>query len=229
MSWGAVASLVLGAVLALAGGVATELWRNWRMKRSAARILVQELVWNFGVLASVRMRLTDGDSFAEEMPWSVEEMVPRRLMRLSDLRDDAWKDQQLTLATHLRVDEFIDLQKAYRWLAAVRLATERPNPDLIDRGLVGFERLTNSMREVAGIRDPTRGAGRRFVRLTCGLPRDERVLLDRAFKALRKPPSDVDAWVEKSLEALEEGRDLREIKAHPEDRRLLRLGSRRRR
>jgi hypothetical protein len=206
MSWGDAAALVLGAALALAGGVATDVWRNWRTKRSAARVLLHEIIWNFGILASVRIQLTDGELAEEEATeWDVQGNRPTRLMRLADLRDEAWNAQQLTLAADLPLDAFRRLQATYSWLSAVRSASETPSPLLVDRGLVGLERVATLVAKEAGARAAVKAAaGRRFWILAAPLPRSERDALVRAYTSLPKPPSDVDAWVAKTLRAIRE-------------------------
>ena len=58
MDWGALAGVVLGAVLAMAAGIATELWKQRRVHRATARLLWFDLLRNwsvlFGVVASER-------------------------------------------------------------------------------------------------------------------------------------------------------------------------------
>jgi hypothetical protein len=55
-------SLVLGAALATLGGVVTELWRERRDRRAAARVVYQELLINYGLLIGIRIGDVDPGS-----------------------------------------------------------------------------------------------------------------------------------------------------------------------
>src|SRR5689334_5494580 len=55
LSIGTVISLVLGAVLAMLGGIATELWKQRNARRAAARIVYNELRLNFHFILNGRM------------------------------------------------------------------------------------------------------------------------------------------------------------------------------
>jgi hypothetical protein len=96
--------VVLGAVLATAGGVATERWKQRRELRAAARLVWLEVMLGYSVLLSVVAR---GAWPQEVLIW-----------------DDAWHGQRDRLALGLHTDDFLRLQNLY--LALQTLAKAKP-------------------------------------------------------------------------------------------------------
>src|SRR5450432_3710329 len=95
MSVSSLLTLLLGAVLATLGGIATELWRQRRDRRVAARLVYQELLLNYGAIVSFRV----GDASRNV---------------LSQLSSAAWKEQSYKLALLQSYSDFHRLWGLYQ-------------------------------------------------------------------------------------------------------------------
>jgi hypothetical protein len=106
-------SVILGAVLALAGGISTELWKQRKAARAAARLVWQELILaRSALLGAVALgQWPDGD-----FPFA----------------DDAWRAQRDQLALGWDTTDFHDVQTAYLQLRAI--ATGLPRRSARQRG-----------------------------------------------------------------------------------------------
>jgi hypothetical protein len=92
-------SVVLGAVLALAGGMATELWKQRKAARAAARLVWLELILaRSALLGAVAL-----GQWLDDFPFS----------------DDAWMAQRDRLALGWDTKAFRDVQTAYLQLHAI--------------------------------------------------------------------------------------------------------------
>lgn len=126
-------SVVLGAVLALVGGVATELWKQRKAARAAARLVWLELILArsalFGAVALGRWR--------DDFPFS----------------DDAWTAQRDRLALGWDTKAFRDVQAAYLQLQAIAATppAERGDTGLFWPALVTIDRAAEAVGKAARV------------------------------------------------------------------------------
>jgi hypothetical protein len=182
MSWADVGKLVLGATLALGGGVLTELWRGRRDLRGAARVLLQELTWNFGVLVSCRVQMTEGTIDFTPGPLITDARLKFK-PTFADLKDDAWKALESRLAANAPVDVFQTFQTIYMFLRSCRTLTEVPLGHGIDEGLVAVDEAIAKCADLAGVKNEAE-LGRQVVRLTARLEPNERKAALKTYHGL---------------------------------------------
>jgi hypothetical protein len=105
-------SVVVGAVLALAGGMVTELWKQRGAARAAARLVWQELILaRSALLAAVALGHWPGGDF----PFA----------------DDAWTAQRDRLALGWPTKDFHDVQTAYLELRAIATTPPEERGDTV--------------------------------------------------------------------------------------------------
>ena len=127
-------SVVLGAVLALAGGMATELWKQRKAARAAARLVWLELILaRSALLGAVALGQWPDDDF----PFS----------------DDAWTAQRDRLALGWDTKAFRDVQTAYLQLQAIAATppAERGDTALFWPALVMIERAAEAVGNAARV------------------------------------------------------------------------------
>jgi hypothetical protein len=127
------ASVALGAVLAMAGGIGTERWKQRKEARAAARLVWLELVVDYSTLL-VAVAL-------EEWPAQFS------------FSDDAWNAQRDRLALVRSAQEFRELQTAYlvlRQLAQTR-PDQRGDPVLYWPVLASADKAVRALGEAGGI------------------------------------------------------------------------------
>lgn len=153
--------VILGAILAVLGGMATELWRQRRDRRVAARLIYQELLLNYGTILSFRM----GDS-------------DRHV--LDRLSDSAWRERSDKLTLVQSYEDFQRLWGIYQifpTLSTIR-STDVPSPAIIDAVLDSLDDVLLSMGFSAGVShqdlDQMR-EGNRTVRTAVDLSKEERI------------------------------------------------------
>jgi hypothetical protein len=126
-----VMSVVLGGVLAIAGGVATELWKQQRAARAAARLVWLELILaRSALLGAVAL-----GEWPDDFPFS----------------DEAWTTQRDRLALGWRTKAFRDVQTAYLQLQAI-VATapaERGDAVFFWPALVTIDRAAEAVGKAA--------------------------------------------------------------------------------
>src|ERR1035438_681028 len=161
MDVGSLLSVLLGATLATLGGIATELWRQRRDRRVAARLIYQELLLNYGTILSFRM----GDS-------------DRHV--LDRLTDSAWRERSDKLTLLQSYDDFQRLWGLYQifpTLSTTRRA-DAPPPVIIDAVLDSLDTILVSIGSSAGLSrqflDQMR-EGNRTVRTTVDLSKEEQI------------------------------------------------------
>jgi hypothetical protein len=127
------ASVVLGAVLALAASVWTERWKQRKEARAAARLVWLELRVGHASLLVVL---------------ALEEWQPVFLFS-----DDVWTDQRDRLALVRSAEEFGELQDAYLILGTIARTSpgDRDEPVLFWPALVKVEKAFKELGEYAGI------------------------------------------------------------------------------
>jgi predicted outer membrane lipoprotein len=127
------ASVVLGAVLALAGGIVTERWKEHREARAAARLVWLELRLGYTSLLGV----------------VALEKWPTKFL----FSDDAWTAQRDRLALVRSAKEFQELQDAYLILGTLTRASpdDLSEPVLYWPALVMVDRAFCKLGEAAGI------------------------------------------------------------------------------
>jgi hypothetical protein len=127
-------SVVLGAVLAIAGGMATELWKQRKAARAAARLVWLELILGrSALLGAVALgEWPDGD-----FPFA----------------DDAWTSQRDRLALVWTTTEFHDVQMAYLQLQAIATTPpeERGDIMLFWPALVTIDRAAEAVGKAARV------------------------------------------------------------------------------
>jgi hypothetical protein len=126
--------VVLGAVLALAGGMATELWKQRKAARAAARLVWLELILaRSALLGAVALGQWPDDDF----PFS----------------DDAWTAQRDRLALSWDTKAFRDVQTAYLQLQAIAATppAERGDTALFWPALVMIERAAEAVGKAARV------------------------------------------------------------------------------
>lgn len=133
MDVGALAAVVLGAVLATASGIGTELWKRRRETRAAARLVWFELLIGYTDLLGVVAQEKWPDEFAPP--------------------DEAWKAQRDRLALGLKAQVFTDLQGVYIGLdvLAEMSPTQRGEPVLYWPLLASLHRTVLALGESANI------------------------------------------------------------------------------
>jgi hypothetical protein len=133
MNVAALVSVVLGAVLAIAGGVATELWKQRKAARAAARLVWLELILARSALLGA---LALGE-WPDDFPFS----------------DDAWTAQRDRLALGWQTKAFRDVQTAYLQLQAI-MATppaDRGDAVLFWPALVAIDRAAEAVGKAARV------------------------------------------------------------------------------
>ncbi len=127
-------SVVLGAVLALAGGMATELWKQRKAARAAARLVWLELILARSALLGA---LALGHWPDDDFPFS----------------DDAWTAQRDRLALGWDTKAFRDVQTAYLQLQAIAATApaERGDTALFWPALVTIERAAEAVGKEARV------------------------------------------------------------------------------
>jgi hypothetical protein len=133
MDVGALAAVVLGAILATAGGIGTELWRQKRATRTAARLVWLEIITAYGTLLA---SIAQGE-------WPAD----------LALSDEAWKAQRDRLALGRSAAEFRQLQAVYIALAQLAKTPpeQRADPVMSWPLLVLVDRSVYALGEAAGI------------------------------------------------------------------------------
>jgi hypothetical protein len=127
------ASVVLGAVLAMAGGIGTERWKQRKEARAAARLVWLELIVGYStLLAAVAL---------EEWPAQFT------------FSDDAWMAQRDRLALVRSAQEFRELQTAYLVLRQLAQAPrdQRGDPVLYWPALASIDKAVCALGEVGGV------------------------------------------------------------------------------
>src|SRR3954454_7080253 len=131
MNVSALVSVVLGAVLAIAGGVATEVWKQQKAARAAARLVWLELILaRSALLGAVAL-----GEWPDDFPFS----------------DDAWTTQRDRLALGWQTKAFRDVQSAYLQLQAI-VATppaDRGDVVLFWPALVTIDRAAEAVGKAA--------------------------------------------------------------------------------
>jgi hypothetical protein len=129
----ALVSAVLGAVLAIAGGVATELWKQRKAARAAARLVWLELILaRSALLGAVAM-----GEWPDDFPFW----------------DDVWTAQRDRLALGWQTKAFRDVQTAYLQLQAI-VATppaDRGDAVLFWPALVTIDRAAEAVGKAARV------------------------------------------------------------------------------
>ena len=127
------ASVVLGAVLALAGGVATERWKERREARAAARLVWLELRMGYTSLIGV----------------VALERWPAKFL----FSDDAWTAQRDRLALVRPTKEFQELQDTYLILGTLARASadDVSDPVLYWPALVMVDRAFGKLAKAARV------------------------------------------------------------------------------
>lgn len=127
-------SVVLGAVLALAGGMATELWKQRKAARAAARLVWLELILGRSALLGA---VALGEWPDDDFPFS----------------DDAWTAQRDRLALGWDTTAFSDVHAAYLQLRAIATTppAERGDTRLFWPALVTIERATQALGKAARV------------------------------------------------------------------------------
>lgn len=161
MNIGSLMGVILGAILAVLGGMATELWRQRRDRRVAARLTYQELLLNYGTILSFRMG--DADRHV-----------------LDRLSDSAWRERSDKLTLVQSYEDFQRLWGIYQifpTLSTIR-STDVPSPTIIDAVLDSLDDVLLSMGFSAGVSrqdlDQMR-EGNRTVRTAVDLSKEERI------------------------------------------------------
>ena len=127
------ASVVLGALLALAGGIWTERWKQRKEARAAARLVWLELMIDYSTL--------QGAVALEEWPAKFT------------FSEDAWMAQRDRLALVRSTEQFQELQTAYFVLRTIAQASpgQRSDPVLYWPALVSMDRAVRALGEAAGV------------------------------------------------------------------------------
>jgi hypothetical protein len=127
-------SAVLGAVLALVGGMATELWKQRKAARAAARLVWLELILaRSALLGAVALSQWPDGGF----PFA----------------DDVWTAQRDRLALAWTTRHFHDVQTAYLQLRAIAdtPSAERGDPVLFRPALMLVERAAETVGRAAHV------------------------------------------------------------------------------
>jgi hypothetical protein len=129
-------SVVLGAVLALAGGMATELWKQRKAARAAARLVWLELILGRSALLGA---VALGEWPDDDLPFS----------------DDAWTAQRDRLALGWDTKAFRDVQTAYLQLQAIAATppAERGDTVLFWPALVTIDRGAEAVGMAARVEE----------------------------------------------------------------------------
>ncbi|MER5322971.1 hypothetical protein [Streptosporangium roseum] len=133
MNVAAMMSVVLGAVLALVGGVATELWKQRKAARAAARLVWLELILaRSALLGAVAL-----GQWPDDFPFS----------------DDVWMAQRERLALGWDMRAFRDVQTAYLQLTAIATTSpaERGDTALFWPALVMVDRAAEAVGKEARV------------------------------------------------------------------------------
>ena len=126
--------MVLGAVLALVGGMVTELWKRRKAVRAAARLVWLELVLGRSALLGA---VSSGPLAGRRLP----------------LSERAWTARRDRLALGWNTKAFRDVQTAYLRLQAIASTppTERGDTSLFWPALVTIERAAEEVGKAAGV------------------------------------------------------------------------------
>lgn len=189
MDWGALAGVVLGAVLAMAAGFVTELWKESRKRRAVRRLLWHDLLRNYAVLFALVSHNRWPDA-------PVQVYV------------ENWHSLGETLALQSEPEELLDLQNIFGNLE--QLAAAPPNLDPADACmalLMNVEQTLPKLATRAGLKstegqlavlrtplDERLAAHRFYVREFAQLPEDVRTGLGdptRSAAAMARLPKDV--------------------------------------
>jgi hypothetical protein len=166
MSISSLLAVLLGAVLATLGGMATELWRQRRDRRVAARFVYLELLRNYGAIVSFRV----GDSGRNV---------------LSQLSSATWKEQSSKFALLQSYTDFQRLWGLYQMFPILDGADDAQlAPDAIDAVLDTLDEALIEVGSLAGIRSSSleemKKANQR-IRGTAGLSKEQRIQAWQAF------------------------------------------------
>jgi hypothetical protein len=143
-------SLIVGAALALLGGFATEIWKQRRERKAAARLLLNELYLNFDVAYKLRRQAEYPEDLKSKMdPGSSEadaELVAMTLM-VDDFRDAVWNSQSDKLAL-VGLEGFREIQGAYTGISLVR--QRKPSVGMLDAVFRTIGNATTRVGRIAG-------------------------------------------------------------------------------
>jgi hypothetical protein len=170
--------LLLGAILATAGGVLTDLWRQRRSRRAAERLIYHELLLNYGALLGVRM----GDADPQVLS--------------ARLTDAAWKAHSETLALAGEFENFQKLWGTYQIvsrLSSGHHGKELPK-ELLDAALDAMEDRLGAVGIKAGVPRRTLAENRR-IRLMADLPKGDRASVWSEYVREGSLTNDPEAWL----------------------------------
>jgi hypothetical protein len=165
MSLWSLLSLVLGAALATLGGVVTELWRGRRDRRAAARLIYQELLFNYSLLIGIR--IGDVDFEAKE---------------LARIGDGAWRDQTDKLALVQSYRDFNRLWAVYQVLLSLKAGKNASDYSMTELDAI-LDMIEESLLRVGAQAGVARGAlaQHRELRSLVDVPRDQRISAWRKY------------------------------------------------
>lgn len=132
MDLGALVGVVLGAILAMAAGIATELWKQRRAHRALARVLWFDLLRNWAVLF--------GAVAYERWP------EPLRMYTQS------WHTLGEKLALGSDVQDLLQLQGVFGALDDLQASDARPEPGVLGGLLATVEKALLGLAAEAGFR-----------------------------------------------------------------------------
>lgn len=168
MSTSSLLTLLLGAVLATLGGMFTELWRQRRDRRVAARLIYLELLRNYGVIVSFRV----GDAGRST---------------LGQLSSITWKEQSSKFALLQSYTDFQGLWGLYQMFPILNGSEDgQLTPAAIDAVLNTLDDALMKVGSLAGIRSSSleemKEANQR-IRRTADLTKEQRIVAWQAFYA----------------------------------------------
>jgi hypothetical protein len=188
---GTLISLVLGALLATLGGIATELWRQRRERRSAARLVYHEMLLNYGVLLAVRSRDSDAESAVQR------------------LRHAVWDAHAEKLALTQELDDWQRIWGAYEIFAALPTTIAKKRETVtsqhLDLMLDAVEEAALRLGRQAGVPENTLHENRR-VRLVADLAPNDRVAVWNAYTTEGVHTADPDGWLRERVAELQHAR-----------------------
>jgi hypothetical protein len=172
-----VASLLLGAVLATLGGMATELWKQRNSRRAAARLVYHEVRLNYGAVLGRRMGDVSADALKRQ------------------LRRTAWQSQADKLAVLGGFEEYQKLWGTYQAFEALAAAdAENPSNSVLDAVLDSVQDVLERVGDMAGVPPDTFSDDRR-VRLLVGLSAPQRILAWQDYEREGRYTTDPDQWL----------------------------------
>jgi hypothetical protein len=144
-------SLIVGAALALLGGFATEIWKQRRARRAAARLLLNELYLNFEVAYKLRRQADYPEHLKSEIATGSSHEDAALLARTKtgdDFQDVVWNSQSDKLALVGSLEDFREIQQAYEGMNLVR--QQEPSVGILDALVRTIGSATTRVGRLAG-------------------------------------------------------------------------------